>query len=47
MRNEEDIFGQALKDYFQGDQVFEIIERVNAYVDTTKSVVDYLADFKE
>ncbi len=47
MRNEEDVFGQALKDYLQGDLVFEIIEKDDAYLVATKSVGDYLADFEE
>ena len=47
MRYEEDAFGQALKDYLQGNEVFEIIERDDGYIDATKSVGDYLAEFEE
>lgn len=47
MRYKEDAFGQALKDYIKGNEVHEIIERDDGYIDATKSVGDYLAEFEE
>ncbi len=47
MSYKEDAFGQALKDYLQGKEVLEIIERDDGYIDATKPVGDYLADFEE
>lgn len=47
MKPEQDAFGQEMNDYFQGEEVQEIIEREDGFVDVSMGPAAYFAPYND
>ena len=46
-RKDRDAYGHEIYDFFQGKEVFEIVERGDGYIDAGNTVQNYFADFAD